>query len=181
MKTWIALLRGVNVGGKNKLSMKELIVELQKIGFTQIKSYIQSGNIIFYSPRKESSELATDIKKVIKTKFGFEPQVIVFEKTEFIKAVTSNPFQKAQNEMEGRTLHLLFLSKIPEEIDQSKFDVVKRSSEHWQVIGMVFYLYAPEGFHQSKIAAKLEKILNVSATARNWRTVSQILEIINAM
>lgn len=171
-------MRGVNVLGNNKMPMKELAAELEKLGLTNVQTYIQSGNVVFQSPKKKASKLAIDIQAGIKSKFGFEPHVIVLDKAKFVSLAAANPFPKAENEMGGKALHLFFLSSSPRKVDENGLNAIKRPSECWQIVDSVLYLHTPEGFHVSKIARKAEKILGVAATARNWRTVSQIMDMI---
>jgi uncharacterized protein (DUF1697 family) len=177
MQTWIALLRGVNVGGKNKLPMKELVALLETLGLSEVRTYIQSGNAIFRGPAGSPSALADSIGSAIREKFGFQPGVIVIRQEDFAKAAAVNPFPEAEKELDGRTLHLFFLGHGLKKVDAECLDAVKRTTERWRVIGPVFYLHAPEGFGDSKLAAKAERCLGVPATARNWRTVSELLKL----
>jgi uncharacterized protein (DUF1697 family) len=187
-QTWVALLRGVNVGGKNKLPMKELSAEFEALGFENVRTYIQSGNVVFCSPRAKkelaapsAAAIATSIAGSIKNKFGFQPGVIVLSKEELARAAASNPYSEAESELEGRALHLFFLdippTDTPRKMDARSLDAVKRPTERWQVVGSIFYLHAPEGFGTSKLAARAERCLGVPATARNWRTVSELLKL----
>jgi uncharacterized protein (DUF1697 family) len=184
--TWIALLRGVNVGGNHKLPMKELAAELEALGFTGVRTYIQSGNVVFRVSAAKRSATAASITSAIATciqkKFGFQPSVMVLSKEELALAAKSNPFSEAEKERDGRTLHLFFLSQPPpkktaREIDRAALDSVKLSSERWGIVGSVFYLHTPEGFGTSKLAAKAERCLGAPATARNWRTVCELLKL----
>jgi uncharacterized protein (DUF1697 family) len=177
MKTWIALLRGVNVNGKNKLPMQALAAELGAIGLSDVKTYIQSGNVVFRGPNKKATSIAAEIGAAIKRKFGFEPQVIAIDGKDLATAAAANPFPESTVEMDGRTLHLFFLGKAPPRIDHDRVEAIRRQSERWQIKGEVLYLHAPEGFGDSKLATQFEKILGVPATARNWRTVSALLEL----
>jgi uncharacterized protein (DUF1697 family) len=186
-QTWIALLRGVNVGGKNKLPMKELAALLETLGLSDVRTYIQSGNAVFQGPRGPAPALAAAIASAIEDTFDFRPGVIVIGKEEFAKAAASNPFPEAAQE-DGKTLHLFFLGEAPPKggskkksaaktLDAACLDAVTLPSERWRVAGAVFYLHAPEGFGNSKLAAKAERCLGVPATARNWRTVCELLKL----
>ena len=137
-KTWIALLRGVNVGGTNKLPMKELASELEAIGFENVRTYIQSGNVVFRSPgaKKEVASLsaaaiAASIAQSIKNKFGFQPGVIVITKEELIRAAASNPYAEAAKELEGRALHLFFLDIPPKDIPKKMDARLPPPSQDW--------------------------------------------------
>ncbi len=179
MTTWIALLRGVNVGGRNKLLMADLASELHKIGLLEVKTYIQSGNVVFSTPPQDGATLAKEIGEAIQTKWRFRPHVIVLSKDDFEKAARANPFQEAQDEADGKTLHLFFLDQTPASIDRAALDAVKTPSESWHYAGRTFYFHAPDGFHASRLGAKAERILAANVTVRNWRTVSKLLEMVN--
>jgi len=176
-ETWVVLLRGINVGGKNKLPMKELVALLETLGFVDIKTYIQSGNVVFRGPKGTPSKLATTIASAIEEAFDFRPNVIALTKENFEKAAAANPFPDAEAAQDGKTLHAFFLEEAPRKVDAACLDAVKIPSERWHVIGSVFYLHAPEGFGTSKLATKAERCLGVSATARNWRTVGELLKL----
>ncbi len=177
MKTWIALLRGVNVGGKHIVPMKTLVSELETLGLTDVKTYIQSGNIVLRDSRRTASTLAAEIGNAINTRFGFEPQVSVISHQDFASAAKDNLFGESMNDTNGKSLHLFFLNQTPIKIDSERLNILRRPSERWQLIGRVFYLFTPEGFGDSKLAAQVEKILGVSTTARNWRTVCALLQL----
>jgi uncharacterized protein (DUF1697 family) len=175
MKTYIALFRGLNVGGSNILPMNELVTVLEKIGARNVKTYIQSGNAVFQSEETNASLLSTEISAAIEKSHGFEPRVLLLELEELEKAVESNPFPEAESE--PRVLHLYFLEAIPENPDFDTLASIKSNRERFALKDRVFYLHAPEGIGRSKLAAKAEKLLGVSATARNWRTVCKIIEM----
>jgi uncharacterized protein (DUF1697 family) len=177
METWIALLKGVNVGGKNKLPMKALAAELAAIGLSGVKTYIQSGNVVFRCPKTPSATLAARIASAINTKFGFEPEVSVLSGKDLAASAAANPFPDLALEADGKTLHFFFLAKAPAAFDQARIETLCRQTERWRVNGTVFYLHAPEGFHSSKLAAQVEKSLGVTATARNWNTVHALLDL----
>lgn len=177
MQTWIALLRGVNVGGKHILPMKLLTPELEALGLTDVKTYIQSGNIVFRDSKKTAAVLAAEIGTTIKARFGFEPHVAVISHKDFASSVTGNPFQESVTVDNGKTLHLFFLDRTPPNLDQDRLESLRRSSERWHLKGRVFYLHTPDGFGDSKLASQVEKILGVNTTARNWRTVCALLDL----
>jgi uncharacterized protein (DUF1697 family) len=173
MKTYIALFRGLNVGGTNILPMNELVSVLEKIGARNVKTYIQSGNAVFQHEETNASLVSIKISAAIKKSHGFEPQVLLLELEEMEKAVESNPFPEAESE--PKALHLYFLEAIPENPDFDTLASIKSNRERFALRDGVFYLHAPGGIGRSKLAARAEKLLGVSATARNWRTVRKIL------
>jgi uncharacterized protein (DUF1697 family) len=173
MNTFIALLRGINVGGNNILPMRELVAVLEGLGLRQVKTYIQSGNVVFQSEAKTLTELAQEISAAIGKKYGFRPSVLILDLPEFQAAVAANPFP--EGESEPKTLHLFFLDEVPTNPNWGLLESLKAESERYQLINKVFYLYTPAGFGRSKLAEKAEKALGVAATARNWRTVSTLM------
>ena len=177
MTTWIALLRGVNVGGRHLVPMKTLKTELEALGLTDIETYIQSGNIVFRDSKRTAAALAAEIGNAINARFGFEPYVAVISFKDFASSATGNPFHKSMTDENGKTLHLFFLDRTPLDLDQNRLEAIRQPSERWQLNGQVFYLHTPEGYGNSKLAAQVEKILGVATTARNWRTVCALLEL----
>lgn len=179
MKTYIALFRGINVGGNNALPMKELVAVLEYLGARSVKTYIQSGNAVFVSPEQDSSLLANKIRSEIKKRRGFEPMVLLLELKDLEQAVRDNPFPEAVTD--PKALHASFLAFAPEKPDLGLLESLKIESERFQLIDKVFYLYAPDGVGRSKLAAKAEKLLGAPMTDRNWRTVCKILEMAKAL
>jgi uncharacterized protein (DUF1697 family) len=176
MDIYIALFRGINVGGNNILPMLELVEVLEDIGLSNIKTYIQSGNVVFQSKEINSVELSQKICAAIEKRRGFVVQVIILDINDLNNAIASNPF--AGIEVEPNTLHCFFLSSLPENPNLKTLESIKKDSEQFRLIDKVFYLYAPEGIGRSKLATKVEKTFGVAVTARNWRTVSKIMEMV---
>lgn len=175
MKTYIALFRGINVGGRNILPMKELVAQLQGIGCANTKTYIQSGNAVFYHSEKSVLRLSKMIGAAIHDSHGFEPQVLILTLAQLRKAMTSNPFPEAVGE--PSKLHLSFLASEPGHPDLDSLERVKAESERFALKGDVFYLHAPDGIGRSRLAARVEGALGVAATGRNWRSVGKILDM----
>lgn len=175
MDTWIALFRGINVGGNNLLPMKELAVMLDSIGCSHVRTYIQSGNVVFRKSGATAPQLSKLIGETVLNRKGFEPKIFLLSARQLEGAVASNPFQKA--ETNPKALHVFFLAEEPTSAKLNALDDIQSDSEEFSLSGRVFYLHAPDGIGRSKLAAKAEKILGVDATARNWRTVSKLLEL----
>lgn len=172
---YIALLRGVNVGGKNKLPMKELVILLEASGFENVKTYIQSGNIIFNSKPTNQFVLSENIKQLIFEQYNFAPNVLVLSLGELEQAIRDNPFKEAQEQ--PSLLHLFFLEQVASKADIKKIDEIKLASENYILKDRIFYLHTPDGFGRSKLAIRAEKLLKVNCTARNWRSVKKIIEL----
>jgi uncharacterized protein (DUF1697 family) len=175
MRTYIALFRGINVGGKNKLPMKDLAATLENVGCQDVATYIQSGNAVFRSEEQDAALLSDGIMATIGERHGFEPLVLVLGSEEMEKVVRSNPFPEAESE--PRTLHAYFLASPPERPDLDALDGMKGDRERYVFGGGVFYLHAPDGIGRSRLAANAEKLLGVPTTARNWRTVRKVMDI----
>jgi len=173
MKTYIALFRGINVGGHNVLPMKDLVALLEDIGSQSVKTYIQSGNTVFQNEEESALLLSDKIRAAIKKSHGFEPQVLLLELEEMERAVGSNPFPQAESE--PKTLHVHFLASMPKHPDFDALEGIKSDRERFALKDGVFYLHAPDGIGRSKLAANAEKLLGVSMTGRNWRTVCKVM------
>jgi len=172
MTTYIALLRGINVIGKNSLPMKGLVAVLEGMGAGNVRTYIQSGNAVFQSASKNAAQLAAQLSARIEKHYGFSPRVLILEPAAIEAAIARNPFPEA--ETVPTTLHLGILVATPTNLDLKKLDKVRKASERFQLIDHVFYLHTPEGVGHSKLPASAEKVLGVPMTYRNWRTVCKI-------
>jgi len=179
MLTWIALLRGINVGGKHRLPMSELVDILQSLRLHNVKTYIQSGNAVFQSSGPIAATLDAEIAATIEQRHGFRPRVLLLSTDQFADAVASNPFPEADDA--PKTLHLFFLASPPTAPDLEALHKVQAPSERFHLTDPVFYLYTPDGFGRSKLAERAERYLGVAATARNWRTVKQLWDMATAL
>jgi uncharacterized protein (DUF1697 family) len=175
MHIYIALLRGINVGGKNRLPMKELAILLQELGLTNVTTYLASGNVVFQSNKTDVDKLAADITAAIGQRHGFAPQLLIRPRHYLQETLAANPFPEAESQ--PKTLHLFFLASPPPDPDLAGLQTIKAASERYKLIDTVFYLHAPEGIGRSKLAAQVEKRLGVTTTARNWRTASKVMAI----
>jgi len=175
LKTWIALLRGINVVGRRQLLMKDLAAIFERGGFSSVRTYIQSGNFVFQSARGTARTLAAEIGALLLKRAGFAPQVMVLSPRELAAAVRGNPFPQA--DQDHKSLHLFFLSARPPRPDLASLTRLKRGREDFALEGKVFYLFTPHGFPQCELHDKVERLLGVHATARNWRTVRQLLSM----
>ena len=178
MNIWIALLRGINVGGKNVLKMRDLVAVLEVVGCSDVRTHIQSGNAVFRSAESDATILRTMIENAIRERRGIEARALVLGVEELKEAMDSNPFPQAEDE--PSKLHLFFLSEPPQSPDIESINVLKADSELFVLTDKVFYLHAPDGIGRSKLAARVENLLGVDATARNWRTVSKVGEMAQA-
>src|SRR5688572_17447625 len=165
MNTYIALLRGINIGGKNKLPMKALTLLLEQERCVDVKTYIQSGNVIFRSRLSNPGPLAKRLSAAVARNHGFAPRVLMLGVDELERAAAGNPFPEADEN--PKSLHLFFLDDKPEAPDWKAFEAVATMNERFELKDRVFYLYTPDGFGISKLSARAENLLGVAATARN--------------
>jgi uncharacterized protein (DUF1697 family) len=175
MRIYVALIRGINVGGKGVLPMRVLKTVLEGLGCSHITTYVQSGNAVFEIGEKDASQLSVRIASAIQTCRGFEPHVLLLKREDVEQAIAANPFPEAISD--PKNLHLGFLARIPAIPDLKTLTRLASTRERFRLIGRVFYLHAPDGVGKSKLAAGAEKCLGVPMTDRNWRTVSTLLEI----
>lgn len=179
MTIYIALIRGINVGGKNRLPMQALVAMLGAMGCHRAKTYIQSGNAVFESAAKDGLELSHQISLEIGQQCGFEPYVFILEFQEMQGAIAANPFPQAA--ADPKAVHVGFLAVPPEHPKLEKLEELRKDSEDFRLLDKAFYLYAPEGTGRSKLAANAEKLLGVAMTSRNWKTVSAVWDIAQSL
>jgi uncharacterized protein (DUF1697 family) len=175
VKTYLVLLRAVNVGGTNSLPTKDFVRVLEKTGLGSVRTYIQTGNAVFNASSKEGTGLSQKIKDRILVSHGFAPEVILLRLDELEDAVAANPYPGANSN--PKSLHLAFLASAPGNPDLTALEKWRTESEQYSLQGRVFYFYAPEGVGRSKLFSRIEKVLGVGGTARNWRTVCKLLEL----
>jgi len=175
MKTYIALFRGINVGGRNTLPMRELVALLEGLGCEAVQTYIQSGNAVFRSGEQDAPHLAAKISAAIYENHGFQPDVHLLTTDQLERAAASNPFADAESD--PSRLHLVFLATPVKSPDTFAIENLRAENERVAVATDVAFLHAPDGIGRSRLAAGLERALGVAATGRNWRTVQKILEM----
>ena len=177
MKTWIALLKGVNVGGHNKLPMKELKLALETNDFHLVQTYIQSGNIVFQHKQAAPHTLASQISNIILAEFGFQPAVMVWSEEELAEAIALQPFTDLSLEKDAKVLHFFFFSTPPEAINHARLSTLLNDTERWQLINKVLYFHTPDGFGKSRLGAKIDAVFGAPCTARNWTSVYAIYSL----
>jgi uncharacterized protein (DUF1697 family) len=170
--TYVALIRGVNVVGRNALPMKSLSALLTKLRCANVRTYLQSGNAVFDFAAAEASKLAAGLTAAIGRTHGFAPHVIVLRRADVDRAIARNPFPQA--DANPTTLHLFFLDAKANRPNTDAMATLAANGEQFKLDGRVFYLYTPNGFGVSKLASRAERLLGVTATARNWRTVQAV-------
>lgn len=177
MNTWIALLRGVNVVGRNQVPMKALAVAFERAGFRCVRTYLQSGNVVFQSRSGTARTLGVRIAQLVLKEFGFEPRVMVISGEQLATAIRGNPFPAADEN--HKLLHLHFLAESPKNPDLKALARLDAGREQFALKGGIFYLYTPDGFADSVLRARVERCLGVAAAARNWRTANELLKMLD--
>ncbi|MEE9388554.1 MAG: DUF1697 domain-containing protein [Paracoccaceae bacterium] len=178
MDIWIALLKGVNVGGNNKLPMADFRAMLMGLGYTDVASYIQSGNGAFRAGG-QAADIARTIGEAIEKKFGFRVDVFVLSQADLQNALDANPFPQA--DADPKTLHLFFLADPAANIDLAGMAELATGGEDFQLINNVLYFYTPNGFGKSLLAGKLARFIKVSMTGRNLRSGQKIMELAQSL
>jgi uncharacterized protein (DUF1697 family) len=178
MHTWVALLRGINVGGKHIVPMKQLAQLMLQIACVDPKTYIQSGNVVFKHAEANPKEISRLLSELILQHFTFQPKVMIFPASDFSLFLSTNPFKAVYSE--AKHVHLFFFEQAPLNPNLTGLAQLKAPSEQFELQLKAFYLYAPEGVGRSKLAEKVEKYLGVSTTARNLNTVLKLNELVNA-
>jgi len=176
MKKFVALLRGINVSGQKQIKMPDLKTLSEDLGFTKVQTYIQSGNVIFSAREKSNKKLEDKISSAIKSKFGFDVQVIVVTPEEIEYVIQNNPFIKKKKDLEK--LYVTFLSEnLPAE-NIKKLNAVDYSPEEYIIDGRYIYLFVPNGYGKAKLNNNLfENKFKVFGTTRNWKTVNKLFEL----
>lgn len=174
---YIVLLRGINVGGRNKLPMADLRELLRKNGYHNITTYIQSGNIIL-SSNNNANTINNHIKDLLHKTFNYTIAVITLTVAEINACFTNNPFLDTEND--GKFLHVTFLNNAPSKALIPLLNINTQANETYKIIDKFVYLYTPDGFAKTKFTnTQFEKKLNTEATTRNWKTVGKLVALAN--
>lgn len=177
---FIALLRGINVGGHRKVPMADLRKLFDGLGFEGVRTYVQSGNAVFRA-EGNAGKVADAIEKAIQGKFGFPVKVFLLDAEEWARLVKGNPYPEAT--ADPAKLHLFVLGKEPmvEEVQALEEKAVALSGvqagDRYTIAGKALYLHTPNGIGRSRLAELIGRTLKVETTARNWRTVLTLREM----
>jgi uncharacterized protein (DUF1697 family) len=176
MPTYIAMLRGINVSGHNIVKMELLRASFAAMKFTNVKTYLQSGNVIFCEASNASAAgLAKKIQQKILADFGFEVPVFLKTVKEMEEAIKRNSFLD-DPAIDHARLHVTFLSDAPPKAAAELLQPLAVKPEQFRIVGRIVYLYCPNGYGNSKLSnTAIEKKLSVAATTRNWATTNALL------
>lgn len=180
MQRYIALLRGINVGGHKKILMADLRKLINTLGYTNIRTYIQTGNIIFDSSTKEdNSTIALNIQDAILDTFGFEVPVMVRTAEEIHAIVKQNPYA-TEGKSDIDSLHLTLLDAKPTDENIAQLKAIDCHPDSFEIIDKSMYLYCVQKYSDTKLGNNIiEKKLKLRATTRNWKTTLKLLELAN--
>lgn len=174
-RTHIALLRGINVGGRHRLPMAELRALFESAGCRDVRTYIQSGNVVFRAEPELAEELPARIARSIEERFGFSSPVVTRSADELDQAARSNPF--LAEGVNAEHLHLMFLRDRPAEVQLAELDPDRSPPDRFAVQGREIYLHCPHGMARTKLTTRyFDSRLGTVGTVRNWRTVGKLLE-----
>lgn len=199
MASHVALLRGINVGGRNKVPMAELREVVAALGHTEVATYIQSGNVLFSTAQTDNAKLSAALESAIEDRFGLWSSVVVLSREELAEVLSANPYPDEPN---PRLVHVVFLNADPPADLSDRIAAVvsaaaaKGSRDTVQASGRALYVHTPDGFGRSELAQNLFKLVtpparqkkqgaspgkqktqNLAGTARNWATATKLLSL----
>jgi uncharacterized protein (DUF1697 family) len=173
----IALLRGINVSGRKTVNMTDLKKAFLELGFDNVRTYGQSGNVIFDCGRTYTAKLATHIEEKLSEAFGFSMNVIMRTQQELEKIIETNPLIESADVARDK-LYVTFLASVPDKTATSKLDITPGADERFAIVHSEVYLYCPNGYARTKLNnAAFEKKLRTIATTRNWKTINKLLSV----
>jgi len=177
MPTYIALLRGINVGPHKRTKMEKLRSACEGLGFENVTTYIQSGNIVFRAAKLSDAALAKKLGDCIARDFGFPAAVITRTQEEMGEIIANNPLLKEKN-IEQSKLHVVFLSGKPTPESLHKLQALTVAPDRVRNLDREIYFYFPNGVSRSSLwKHPLDKVLTVTSTMRNWNTVNKLYEM----
>jgi len=186
MASHVALLRGINVGGRNKVPMAELREVAASLGHTGVSTYIQSGNVLFCTPETDTARLASALGEAVSEAFGIAVSVVVLSRAQLARILDSNPYP---DEPKPQYVHVVFLGAEPppdllDRIKAAENDAAaKGSRDTVTAVGEALFVHTPDGYGTSELAEALFRIIGppgkagITATARNWATSTKLLSL----
>ena len=174
---YVALLRGVNLGARNKVSMRELEALLGSLGFEDVVTYVQSGNVVFSSQLGTPDEISATIERAIAKDLGVETTAVLRSAAELRQVTDRNPFVADESDL--TKLLVVFLDRVPADAER-QLDPDRSRPDRFALDGQHIYLHVPNGFGRSKLTLDyFERRLGAKGTVRNWRTVTKLLALVN--
>ena len=177
MAIYVGLLRAINLGSVNKISMPALRTMLEDLGYANVGTYVQSGNVVFDAPRTSQPSLSSAIERAVSSTFGHDISVIIRKGSDLERVVRDNPF--AAEDVPPSALHVVFLAQRAPAKAVTALDPERWLPDKFEVRGPEVYLFLPNGMGRSKMSiAYFEKALGIRGTARNWNTVNKLRELV---
>lgn len=178
MPIYIALLRGINIGPHKRMKMEKLRASCEQLGFKQVQTLIQSGNVVFQAAKISPEAVSRKIEKQIETDFGFSADVITRTKEELGGIIEKNPFL-GRKEMDQAKLHVVFVPQAPSPEAIKKLESLTLSPDKVHPAGKEIYFYFPNGVSGSSLwKHPLDRVLGVTGTMRNWNAVTKLHEMV---
>jgi uncharacterized protein (DUF1697 family) len=186
MASHVALLRGINVGGRNKVPMTELREVVTSLGHTEVTTYIQTGNVLFSTQETDTARLAASLEEAISSRFGIWASVVVLSREQLARTLHDNPYPDAPN---PKFVHVVFMNAAPprdliERIQAAESKAAaKGSHDTFAAVGEALFLHTPDGFGTSELGEAVFRIIGrpgktgIAATARNWVTCTKLLSL----
>ncbi|HEY1710605.1 MAG TPA: DUF1697 domain-containing protein [Rhizomicrobium sp.] len=181
MAAYICFLRGVNVGGKGKVPMAELKALLEELGFENVKTVLQSGNVVFTTKGGSVTALAKKIEAAIEKSFKYQSDAHLLTPAVLRKIVDDNPYAK-EAKADPSHLVVMVVSEAPDKTANEKLATLAKPGEKFTLTSRAVYLYHAYGIADSKmIGGALDRALGVRGTGRNWNTINKLLELAEAL
>lgn len=172
MPTYISILRGINVSGQKKIKMADLKVLFEKLGFINVQTYIQSGNIVFQFKETKAATLQQTIFNAIQKEYGFDVPNLILTPQEVESTLKNNPFKNIEQ------VYFTFLSELPTQENIDKLATYNYPDEYYELEGKIIYSHFPNGAGRAKMSNNFfENKLKVMATSRNLNTTKKLLEM----
>lgn len=177
MPSYVAMLRGINVSGSKMIKMEALRASFEALGFTNVRTYVQSGNVVFTAKDRTAAPLGPKIAARIKRDFGFDVPTLVLGAEALARVVEENPFV-GQKGVDPTKLHVTFLAESPVAEGLEKMEAVSSGRDRFQCFGTSIYLSCPDGYGNTKLNNNaFERALRIGATTRNWKTVTTLAQM----
>src|SRR5436189_2321021 len=181
MPAYIAMLRGINVSGQKVIKMDHLRELCTGLGFRNVETYVQSGNIVFQTATENPAALSKRIGETILESFGFDTAVIIRRSEEMRNVIAKNPFLKEKS-IDSSKLHVTFLSETAQKGSEKKLETLATNPDRFYPASHEIYLYCPGGYGRTRLSNNaIEKALSVEATTRNWKTTNALFEMVSKL
>ena len=170
--TAVSMLRAVNVAGQNMVKMSELAELYESLGFNDVRTYLQSGNVVFSHDSEDTAKVGTKIEKALERRLGLDVTVFLRTSEEMERVVEKKPLKQE------KMIYITFLKTKPDSVPIERLNAVKGPGEEFRIIDREVFLYLPNGSGRTKLSnSYLERMLGLPATTRNWNTVTALAEM----